>query len=226
MVRANTGSKGRRRRVRPAPRVRRTGAEARRAILLAAERRLVRGGPEALRLQEIAADAGISHPAVLHHFGSREGLFAALVEHALARLEAGLIEIVHNRPPEAAADAAIRVERVARMLEAAHRVLAEHGQARVLAWLVLSRHDLGTLARKLLQGFPPALHQLRVQRRMDEGRPTPALEETLFGATMTMVTLLGDALFGPLVRDAIGLSGDAHTARRFRRWMAEVIERA
>jgi len=53
----------------PKKRVRRTKEEAQRVILDAAEERLANGGPEALRLQDIAADVGISHPAILHHFG-------------------------------------------------------------------------------------------------------------------------------------------------------------
>ena len=52
----------------PKKRVRRTKEEAQRVILDAAEERLANGGPEALRLQDIAADVGISHPAILHHF--------------------------------------------------------------------------------------------------------------------------------------------------------------
>src|SRR5579872_810328 len=71
---------------------RRTAAETRGAILEAAERRLLDGGPEAIRLQEIAADAGISHPAILHHFGSREGLVQAMVLRGVARLQAQFLE--------------------------------------------------------------------------------------------------------------------------------------
>ncbi len=36
------------------------------------------GGPAGLRLQEVAKAAGVSHPTILHHFGSREGLIQAL----------------------------------------------------------------------------------------------------------------------------------------------------
>ena len=54
-------------------RIRRTAEEARRLILDAAEKRLAQQGPEGLRLQDIARDIGISHPAILHHFESREG---------------------------------------------------------------------------------------------------------------------------------------------------------
>ena len=43
----------------PKKRVRRTKEEAQRVILDAAEERLAKGGPEALRLQDIAADVGV-----------------------------------------------------------------------------------------------------------------------------------------------------------------------
>src|SRR5260221_641713 len=55
----------------PLPRKRRTADEARTAMLDAAEQRLVASGPAAIRLQEVAADVGVSHPTVLHHFGNR-----------------------------------------------------------------------------------------------------------------------------------------------------------
>ena len=57
-----------------APKRRRLPAdEAKTRILEAAQKRLTEGGPDAIRLQDLAADLGISHPAILHHFGSREG---------------------------------------------------------------------------------------------------------------------------------------------------------
>src|ERR1700730_12948685 len=77
---------------RTATRRRRSSAETRTAILEAAERRLLGGGPEAIRLQEIAADAGISHPAILHHFGSREGLVEAMVPRGIGKLQTQFLE--------------------------------------------------------------------------------------------------------------------------------------
>ena len=61
-----------------APRRRRSAQVARREILDAAQQRLSQGGPDAIRLQEIANDVAISHPTILHHFGSRDGLIRAL----------------------------------------------------------------------------------------------------------------------------------------------------
>ena len=70
-----------------ATRRRRSREEARRLILDAAERLLTEGGPEAVRLQEVGRAVGISHPAVLHHFGSREGLLLELESRAMERLQ-------------------------------------------------------------------------------------------------------------------------------------------
>src|SRR5580693_3024846 len=81
-----------------APRRRRTAEQARSAILDAAERRLVADGPGAIRLQEVAKDVGVSHPTVLHHFGSREGLVEAVVARALDSLHGGLLAAVQTAP--------------------------------------------------------------------------------------------------------------------------------
>src|SRR5438270_3100651 len=72
-------------------RARRTPEEARQLILETAQQLIARAGPEGLRLQEIAAAAGISHPLILHHFGSREGLVRALTQQAVAELRDKLI---------------------------------------------------------------------------------------------------------------------------------------
>src|SRR5690349_14922747 len=70
---------------------RRSAEEAQRVILDAAESRLAQVGPAGLRLQEVAADAGIAHPTILHHFGSREGLIHAVVQRALGALYTDLM---------------------------------------------------------------------------------------------------------------------------------------
>ncbi len=67
-------------------RIRRSAEEARRLILDAAEERLATQGPEGIRLQDIARDVGISHPAILHHFESREGLVKALINRTSEQL--------------------------------------------------------------------------------------------------------------------------------------------
>src|SRR5260221_1514602 len=75
----------------PARRVRRTPEEAKRLILETAQALVARTGPQGLRLQDIAAEAGISHPLILHHFGSRAGLVRALTREAAAELKDRLV---------------------------------------------------------------------------------------------------------------------------------------
>jgi len=72
-------------------RVRRTPEEARALILDAAEKTMGGEGPAALRLQDVAKEAGVSHPTILHHFGSREGLVKALHLRALEKLRTELL---------------------------------------------------------------------------------------------------------------------------------------
>ena len=68
-------------------RVRRTPEDAQANILDAAEAILAKGGgPAALRLQDVAHQAGVSHPTILHHFGSREGLVHAINKRAFEKL--------------------------------------------------------------------------------------------------------------------------------------------
>src|SRR2546422_3143433 len=137
-------------------RVRRSAAEAQRLILDAAEKRLREGGPEAIRLQDIARDVGISHPAILHHFASRDGLTRALEQRAMRRLEAELVDALSSQPADG--DTAVAI------IERAFATLGDAGHARMLAWRVLQ------LARaephepqRLLRALADLVHARRVE---------------------------------------------------------------
>src|ERR1700733_7464843 len=107
----------------------RTPGDARERILAVAERMLGEVGPDGLRLQEIAREVGISHPAILHHFGSRQGLVQAVVERATASIEADIVASLSSEEGEL--DAAALIERV-------FRTFFDRGHARLIAWLSLS----------------------------------------------------------------------------------------
>ncbi|MGX6448175.1 TetR/AcrR family transcriptional regulator, partial [Patulibacter sp. S7RM1-6] len=53
-------------------------------ILAAAAALIRRGGVRDLRVQAVAADAGVSTPLVYHYFGNREGLVRAALAAAVA----------------------------------------------------------------------------------------------------------------------------------------------
>ena len=194
---------------------RRSAAETRDAILDAAQRRLLDKGPEAIRLQEIAADAGISHPAILHHFGSREGLVEAMILRGIARLQAQFLE---GWPSAKEPD-------IEGVLERFYEATSRRGMARLLAWLILSGQSYRAMKPDVLKPAAQRMHAGRVRRAQNEGRRVPELEETLFAATHLFILVLGDSLFGPSVRRAIGLGSSADSTRRYRRWLSKVVER-
>jgi len=80
-----------------------SGEEARARILDAAGEQLRITGPSGLRLDPIAEELGVSRQALLHHFGTRDGLIAAVVQRGLDDLQtelatalAGLTDLGEN----------------------------------------------------------------------------------------------------------------------------------
>jgi AcrR family transcriptional regulator len=67
-------------------RVRRTPGEARTLALASARRLLLKSGPDAITLQAVAADLGMSHTNLLHHFGSAGGLHSSLMREMVREL--------------------------------------------------------------------------------------------------------------------------------------------
>jgi AcrR family transcriptional regulator len=195
-----------------AKRQRRTAEEARREILDAAEKRLGELGPDGLRLQQIAADVGVSHPAILHHFGSRDGLLRAVVRRAIESLEADLIRAL-QAAPTGDGPAALDV------IERAFRVLVDKGHARVVAWLFLSgqQPDAGMARIR-------AVAEVAHRRRLEAGpadRPV-VFEDTLFRTLLVALTIFGEAVAGPAMRRSAGLDNPGDPAR-FRGWLARLI---
>jgi AcrR family transcriptional regulator len=191
---------------------RRTATETREAILAAADQRLRTGGPEALRLQQIAADAGVSHPLILHHFRSREGLIEALVERALKGFGSELVRSLATPAGTTIRDG----------IETVWRIVGEERYAQLFAWLALSGRT--PVGRADMREFADALHAARERSDRARGRPAAPLDDTRFAMALMATALFGDALLGRVVRRRLGLPADAATDRRFRVWLANLLE--
>jgi AcrR family transcriptional regulator len=196
-----------------APRRRLSAEEARARILQAAERKLAAVGPEGLRLTELAAELGISHPAILHHFGSREELVAAVVERAFAHSNERLAQAIAGRAHGYEA-----------MLDMVAEFYGKNGNARLLAWLVLSGHtgrrsgrgDGGRALQRMIELAHAQRTAVRCDREID-------YEDTKFRAQLTALALLGDAIFGELIRRSAGDTAGPQSAREFRRRLAKLL---
>ena len=196
-------------------RIRRTAEEARRIILDAASQRLAALGPEGIRLQDIAKDVGISHPTILHHFESREGLVLALTQRATEQLRAELFAAFAGRHA--------RDTDMHPILDRVFDVLSRQGHARLIGWMILSGAIRQSPEQGLLRDLTDLIHPMRVEESKARGIPAPERDDTLFIVMLGAVAAFGDGLFGPMVRRAAGVTDEALTAERFRAWFAELL---
>lgn len=112
-----------------APRIRRAAPDMRAQALAAARQLVVQKPNETLTMRAVAQATGVTHPNLVHHFGSLAGLHAALAEELIRELLAGLrglhLEVDEN------GDYAALVERIFDLFD-------QKGLGRVLGWLVRS----------------------------------------------------------------------------------------
>ena len=200
------------RRARPEP------GRARDAILDAAEKRLRAAGPGAIRLQDVAGEVGVSHPAVLHHFGSREGLVRAVVARAVGKLQEDLARALAGQLEKGRPDGAALFERV-------FEVLFDKGHARLLAWLLLSGEDpfAAEATRAGWERIAEVTHSMRVAGT--KGRRRPSYEDTRFTIVLSALALFGQAIAGRSTFAAAGFEPTAAVERRFREWLAALLAR-
>jgi AcrR family transcriptional regulator len=190
-------------------RKRRTAEEARSAILDVAEKMLVAAGPAGIRLQEVAADVGVSHPTVLHHFGSREGLIQAVVARALDSLHAGLLEAVQAKKGP---------DQVEALLDRVAYTMVNGGHARTFLWLALSGYQ-PSMEELRVRSLAEAVHEMRRGLWKEDGRRVPPFEDTYFTVLLPALALLSMSALGVHQADEDGPCG----SRRFRAWLAKLI---
>ena len=192
-------------------RVRRVAEDARREILDAAEIKLRELGPAGIRLQQIAEEVGVSHPAILHHFGSREGLIRAVTGRAIERFEFDLIAAI-------AAPTASGAPLGRDLIDRTFEVLVEGGHARVAAWLLLSGEG-NPPTESRIRAIAEAAHARRVTL---PGEEAATLEDTTFRLVLVSLVMFGEAIGGDAVRLGAGV-GDPGARERFRAWFANLV---
>jgi len=190
----------------PAPK-----ADMRERILEVAGRMLNQVGPDGLRLQEIAKEVGVSHPLLLHHFGSRAGLVHAVVERSMQALESDILASLASPTGEPPSDPTALIERT-------FRAFHDTGHARLLAWLSLSGMTQKESGSKL-GDIAAMVHAMRTRELTAEGKKVPPLEDSSFVVILACFALLGDAMWGRVVREGTALGKKDPTGERFRQWL-------
>jgi AcrR family transcriptional regulator len=191
---------------------RRLDADAARELILdATEKRLVMSGPAGIRLQEVAADAGVSHPTVLHNFGSREHLVKAVIARSIRAINESLVEaLVASSGDEEKLEAL--VENVAAAFE-------ESGHARVVFWLALEGHRIDAAEAHLAE-VVDAAHALRLARHPQK---KPKRADTAHVVVLAALALMGGSLLGSTLLENAGLGEEPRVAVDFRKWLARVL---
>ncbi|MFL5781046.1 MAG: TetR family transcriptional regulator [Thermoleophilaceae bacterium] len=160
------------------------------AILDASERHFLARGYEAAKVDEIAADADVAVGSIYNHFESKEGLYAALLERALATFETYMAE---NAPPGLSP-----VEKVLDVLGRLARFARERpGEMRVLSLPQPSRDDEPLAQAVARVGKSMAAHERRTAalieaaRRRGEVQPLSSRDAAAFlwSAWKGMLTL-------------------------------------
>ena len=167
-------------------RTRRSPEAARDNILAAAQALLLEKGPQALKLTDVAARAGIAHATVLHHFGTIADVHTALMERMIRDL-VGQIQAAHATLP----DATLPATGAPLLFDA----FEQKGAARLAAWLELTgearRHTLVRDAvRSVLEG-----------RKDRSAKELAAAQDRIL---MSIVLAVGVGLFGRSLAEALG----------------------
>ena len=189
-------------------RTRRPAAESRRIILEAAEKRLRQGGPDAVRVQPIARDLGMTDAAIHHHFGSRRELVTELLEFGGRRLREAL--------RSATGPSMERGFDLERFVEAASQVFSDQGYARLALWLSARgwRERGSGIFDELAAG---------IERRRPHPRDEPSGDSRQLAALLALV-LMAEPVFGRAARLSVSLPGDARAAREFRAYLTRTFE--
>ena len=190
-------------------RIRRTPEEARRLILEAAEADMAASGPAGLRLEAVAKAAGVSHPTILHHFGSREGLIHALNGKTVEHLKSVLLGVLNSQPNSS--DDAV----------AATFAAYRDGLAQRMIWLLQSGQPMAPQGLPVFDEMVEALHAFR----LSWAGPNPGfdIEDTRAVIHLTTIAAFGDAILGARLRRAANAEEEARLRARFEHWFGEML---
>lgn len=183
--------------------------QARKAILDAAEKIVVEVGPAGLRISAVAKKAGMAHPNIIHHFGSREGLLNALAErvgkNATERTTQAISEALIATPEQ-------RVAALTHVLDSAY----QGDEGKVAVWLHLSGAD--SSLRSNMQRIVELAHELR--KTVNQDVSYASTNRLVMLVTMALV---GEVVSGAGIKDALGFGSEDRNRAHFHKWLAEIL---
>lgn len=170
------------------------------------------GGPDAVTIRDIAAAAGVSPALVVRHYGSKDGLWAAVDEYVSSVFESMLAEVVEpaGAEPFDQGNVPILAEMMAARLPVGSAIPAYLGR------LLMADGAVGSaLFRRLHEVSRDALARMRAAGTASAGAD-PEVRAAFLLVNDLAVLMLRDRL-----REVLGV--DPLSAAGMRRWGAEVL---
>ena len=184
--------------------------QARNAILDAAEKVITEVGPAGLRISNVAKEAGMAHPNVIHHFGSREGLITALTTRCGERTTQRITAAIQR-----AAEAS-EAEKRSALTEVLDNVFPGE-EGRLIAWLHMSGVE-SSVDENMAQILAVAQNLRQTVAENSDAANTNRL------VGLITLALLGEVVYGPGLTEMLGFE-DEHDGEHsdFRKWLASLV---
>ena len=184
---------------------RRTADQAKLEILDAARELLLTDGPDGLRLELIAKQTGMTHPNILHHFGSMESLREALHRKVSLDLREGLLGVLTSESKDGS-DLNTGLRKV-------FEEISNPEKGRLLAWVVAAGRDPWPASEDY--GMSAIADLLGKSLGADEAQ-RDLVNRVVFMGFMCMV---GEGIAGESVRSRFRPDAPIPPPTEFRDWM-------
>ena len=190
---------------------RRTAEQAKEEILDAAQQLLLAEGPDGLRLESIAHRTGMTHPNILHHFGSMENLREALHQQVSRQLREDMLGVL-SAPTGEELNLTTGIEKV-------FEGISNPEKGRLLAWAVSTGRDPWPDRGEF--GMAQIAERVREALGIDPDQQD-AVNTIVFMGFMCMV---GEAVAGDAARARFGSDAALPKRDEFRAWLVMSLGR-
>jgi AcrR family transcriptional regulator len=196
---------------------RRTPEEASEHILDAAECLMAERGPDAVGIQHVAKAAGVSHPLVIHYFGSYDALVRAVLRRRNQRLGNEVMQRL------ASSEHPLDGEGLLNLLLSS---LSDPVHARLLAWAALSgqAEQLALVKNAGLKRVADVLEAKMVAEAIQRQAAAPARARLNQAVLVGTAAVLGFATFRSLLLPGLGLRQGQHGEAAFQSALHELLQ--
>ncbi|WOF74269.1 TetR/AcrR family transcriptional regulator [Parvibaculaceae bacterium PLY_AMNH_Bact1] len=174
-------------------------------ILSRAEHYLIIGGPDAVRVQVIADDLGITDAAIHYHFGNRKGLMTALLKEAGRKLQNEIADIASSMT----SSADMVTELAAKLTE----LYQGRKFGRLATWL----------AAEGWESEGQGLFDPIVKKLCEEPQNAQREGDVRYSLALLNTFLIGEDLVGGAFLASVSLAGDSKARAEFNRWVVRQI---